>query len=601
MREPPINDAAPGATGAGVQVSNVTPDSINHPTPEGTVSWAWIALGSTREGDAWITPERNAEGEVTGHAIRPDKGNKTSRKGSTRGLTLKWPLPPYAGTTPEDPVFIVEGASDAAAGVGIGLDIVGRPGATGGKPLLAALLKQRHVCIIAENDAGAGQRGAVGVADALAGVCASVRIIDPPMGVKDLRVWVAAGGTRESILEAASVAPLHDPSKPAEPRTGSSSPPTANIVRLSDVSPEPVRWLWRGRIAIGKLTLIVGDPGGSKSFLTLDLAARVSTGRPMPDTPDETPAPGGVILLSAEDTPADTIRPRLDAAGADCERIVYLESVNRNGVKSTLDLSRDLDALRDAIDRTPDCRLVVIDPISAYLGGTESHKNADVRGMLAPLSALATERGFALVCVSHLNKNQGVSAIYRTTGSLAFAAAARAVWLVVKDNSDESRRGFLPIKNNIGKDTTGLAYSLVSMPGHDQPALQWESAPIETSADDALAADRGDDDRHSALDHACEFLRAVLAEGEMKCEDVHGLAEKAGISKSTLRRAFRAVDVHTRKSGKPGEPGAWWWSLPPEDAQPTPEDDQDAHAPGVDTFNDPEHLRESDADEWGTI
>ncbi len=600
MRETPTNDAATAATGAGVQVLNLTPDSTNHSTPEGTVSRAWIELGSTREGHAWVTPERNADGEMIGHAIRPDKGKKTSRKGSIRGLTLKWPLPPYAGSTSEEPVFIVEGASDTAAGVGIGLDIIGRPSATGGKPLLAALLKDRHVCIIAENDE-AGQRGAVGIADALVEVCASVRIIDPPKGIKDLRAWVAAGGTREGILEAASVAPLHA-AKPAESCAGAaSSPLTANMVRLSDVHPEPVQWLWRGRIAIGKLTFIVGDPGGSKSFLTLDLAARVSTGRPMPNTSDETPVTGGVILLSAEDTPGDTIRPRLDAAGADCTRIMCFDSVNRSGKKSTLDLSRDLDAIHDALDQVPDCRLVVIDPISAYLGGTESHKNADVRGLLAPLSALAAERGFALVCVSHLNKNQGVSAIYRTTGSLAFAAAARAVWLVVKDKSDENRRGFLPIKNNIGKDTTGLAYSLLSVPGHDQPVLQWETTPIETSADDALAADRGDDNRRSTLDHACEFLRSVLAESEMKCEDVHALREKAGISQSTLRRAFSAVDVRTRKSGKPGEPGAWWWSLPPEDAQPMSEDAEDAHAPGVDTFGDREHLREVSTDEWGTV
>jgi hypothetical protein len=306
-----------------------------------------------------------------------------------------------------------------------------------------------------------------------------------------------------------------------------------------------------------------------------------------------------VILLSAEDTPGDTIRPRLDAAGAVCERIVYFDSVNRLGVKSTLDLSRDLASIRDALDQTPDCRLVVIDPISAYLGGTESHKNADVRGLLAPLCALAAERGFALVCVSHLNKNQSASAINRTTGSMAFAAAARAVWLVVKDKSDKDRRELLPIKNNIGKDTTGLAYSIVDVPGHDQPALQWDTTPIHTSADDALSTNRGEDtNRRSALDDASDFLRSVLADGEMKCEDVRSLAMTAGISDATLRRARAEVRVQKRKSGKPGEPGPWWWSLPTEGAQPKPED---AHPPGVDAFRNSEHLRDADTDEWGNV
>ena len=117
-------------------------------------------------------------------------------------------------------------------------------------------------------------------------------------------------------------------------------------------------------------------------------------------------------------------------------------------------------ALDEAIELTPDCRLVIVDPITAYCGGVDSHKNAEVRGLLAPLSNLAERHEVAVVAVSHLNKSAGGSAIYRTMGSLAFTAAARAVWGVTKDKGDSQRRLMLPVKNNIAPDVMGLAYSI---------------------------------------------------------------------------------------------------------------------------------------------
>ena len=153
-----------------------------------------------------------------------------------------------------------------------------------------------------------------------------------------------------------------------------------------------------------------------------------------PDSSERAPL-GGVVMLSAEDDAADTIRPRLDAAGADCSRVSLLAGVSRFDLEAnerflaTFNLARDLRALEEAIESTPDCRLVVIDPISAFCGATDSHKNADVRGLLAPLSELAQRQHVAVVGVNHLNKSgAGGPAIYRTMGSLAFVAAARAAW-----------------------------------------------------------------------------------------------------------------------------------------------------------------------------
>ena len=149
-------------------------------------------------------------------------------------------------------------------------------------------------------------------------------------------------------------------------------------------------------------------------------------------------------MLSAEDDPGDTIRPRLDAAGADCSRISLLAGVawddDQDAQVATFNLARDLRALDAAIESTPECRLVVIDPISAFCGSTDSHKNSDVRGLLAPLSELVQRRQVAVVGVNHLNKSTaGGPAIYRTMGSLAFVAAARAAWAVVKDKDDPAK------------------------------------------------------------------------------------------------------------------------------------------------------------------
>jgi hypothetical protein len=364
------------------------------------------------------------------------------------------------------------------------------------------------------------------------------------------------------------------------------------IVRLSDVKPEPVAWLWPDRIALGKLTLIAGDPGLGKSFLTLDMAARVSRGWAWPDTPGVATAPGGVVLLSAEDAVADTIRPRLDAAGADVARIVALEairSVGDNGRESarTFDLSRDLPALEEAIRSVEGCRLVVIDPVTAYLGGVDSHKNADIRGLLAPLGAIAERHRVAMIAVTHLNKSGGGPAIYRATGSLAFAAAARAAWAVSKDKDEPRRRLLLPIKNNNATDSGGLAYRIEPTGVDGCPVVAWEPDPVNVSADDALAGDRNEGGDRTEHDDAAGWLRNLLAHGPRPARDVERDARDAGYSIATVRRAKAAIGVVSRK---PAFGGPWEWALPAQDAQPPKMLTEDAHSPTS------EHLGEKQAE-----
>jgi|GEM_PF-612160 len=341
------------------------------------------------------------------------------------------------------------------------------------------------------------------------------------------------------------------------------SGPGPVLLNMSDVLPEHISWLWPGRIAHGKVTMIAGDPGLGKSFLTLDIAARVSRGHPFPDSPDAPNPAGGVVLLSAEDDPGDTIRPRLDEAGADVSRIGILTAVrcatgDGPSGERPFNLTRDLCNLERAIDKIPGCRLVVIDPISAYLGGTDSHKNADVRAVLAPLSELAGRLDVAVVAVTHLRKGDG-PALYRSMGSLAFVAAARSAWAVSKDPDDPTgrRRLFLPMKNNIAPDLSGLAFEL--RPSGETAVIAWNDAPVTISADEALSAGRDGQGEQSAVDEVVAWLEDYLSGGPQPSKEVKRQAKEDGIALRTLDRAKAKLGV---VPGKDGMQGGWHWRLP---------------------------------------
>ena len=240
------------------------------------------------------------------------------------------------------------------------------------------------------------------------------------------------------------------------------------IVRcVQDIQAKPVRWLWHGRFARGKVSLIAGHPGLGKSQIGLSMAGIGSTGGlwPVDRTRCER---GSVVILSAEDDAADTIRPRLEAAGADLSRIHIIDAVpdgfNAAGtpVHRAFNLSADLGRLESLLKRLCDVALILIDPASAYLGKVESHSNAEVRALLAPLADLAARYSAAVVGISHLSKAAGTEALLRIQGSVAFAAAARAAWGVARDKEDPARRLFLPLKNNIGTDEAGLAFRIES-------------------------------------------------------------------------------------------------------------------------------------------
>jgi hypothetical protein len=291
----------------------------------------------------------------------------------------------------------------------------------------------------------------------------------------------------------------------------------ARLIRLADVAPQQVTWLWPGHIPRGKLTLLIGDPGMGKSTLALDFIARVTTGT---EWPDGSQAPlGNALILSAEDGLADTIRPRLDRLGADPERVQSVQSVIEGDRESGLTLAHDLDVLENAITEN-DVLLVVIDPLSAYLGKLDSFRDDQVRSIIfGPIAAMAERTGVAVVGILHITKAEERRAITRALGSVAFAAAPRAVFAVGADPDDAGRRVFASVKANLGPKPPTLAFRL-----RDEGAglvLEWESSPVAgLDAETVLGGYTNPEDREERRD-AKVFLREFLeANGPAKAADV---------------------------------------------------------------------------------
>ena len=350
----------------------------------------------------------------------------------------------------------------------------------------------------------------------------------------------------------------------APPRASSapkSFTPEAIVHRLCDVMPEQLEWLWQDRIPLGKLTLLAGDPGLGKSFVTMDMAARVSRGAVWPDDSTKRQPIGSVVIFNCEDGLADTIRPRLDRANADVTKIIAVEGITVFDVETGearqrgFTLAHHLPQLEKVVRELTDCRLIVIDPISGFLGDTDSHKNADVRALLSPLKELAEKNHTAVLMVTHLAKGTGGKSIYRSMGSLAFTAAARAAWHVTKDPDDPIRRLILPAKMNLAADPTGLAYRI------EDGGVHWEADPVRMTADDVLARElhQHADGHGSERQEAEAWIREYLADGPRESKVLQTDAREHGITTATLRRALKNV---CGKPHKTSMDGPWIRSLP---------------------------------------
>lgn len=334
-------------------------------------------------------------------------------------------------------------------------------------------------------------------------------------------------------------------------------PPKVVLTRLADVKPERVEWLWPGRLPAGKLVTLDGDPGLGKSTLALNLGATITRGGMWPDG---TPCrhPGAVLLLSAEDGLADTVRPRLDAAGADVTLVHAIDGVPVIDAEGDRALRpptlADIVALEAAVVETA-ARLLVVDVVMAYLpAGTDSHRDQDVRAVLSRLSGLADRTGCTVLLLRHLNKAKGGDPLYRGGGSIGIVGAARAGLLVAADPDDPARRVLASVKNNLGPAPESLAYRLADVPELGVARVVWEGSSAHTARD--LLADRGDESKTEAEQWLSDFMAEQTA---APSKAVKAAAAKAGISERTLQRAVKSLGLTVASRGYPR---VTWWEAP---------------------------------------
>jgi RecA-family ATPase len=332
------------------------------------------------------------------------------------------------------------------------------------------------------------------------------------------------------------------------------------VQTLADFAVKPVRWLWYGRLARGKVTLLDGDPGDNKSTFSLDIAARLTTGRPLPtfDGGERSGLPpSSVAIMTAEDDPGDTVRPRFEAAGGDVTRAAWVPTYTSatdatgNPVETPVTIPDDLDVVRHVMNATG-ALLLIVDPLSAYIGKVDAHRDNEVRASIRPLADLAAELGFAVLAVRHFTKSGSGRALHRGGGSVAFIGAARVGLTVVRDPDDDAARLLSVSKCNLAPEQPTLRYRIDTDPDQDQPIVEWTGTD-ERNADDLVNVD---DDRPEAE----QFIEAMLENGPVPAEEMLEEAKKAGIPRSTLMNAKKRLGVESKKGGFGG---GWCWLPPP--------------------------------------
>jgi putative DNA primase/helicase len=470
------------------------------------------------------------------------------------------------------PVLIVEGEKDVNnARRKLGVTATCNAGGAGKwRPEHAAHLKGADAVIIPDNDE-AGRNHAEDVAASLHAIAARVRTLTlpnlPPKG--DLSNWIEAGGTTEQLWALIEQAPDWQPQpNRAERRAQASGIRKLRSKRGSEIEMRHIRWVWPGRIAVGKHTAI---------------AATVSKGRPWGCEAGTAPK-GSIVVLSAEDGAEDTIMPRYIAAGGDPNKIHIISATeDGEGGVATFNLQADLQALEAKIKEIGDVVLVIIDPISSYLGKTDSHRNTEVRGAIEPLGEMADRLGVAILSNTHFAKGAAggkTRALHKVIGSIAFVGAPRAAFAVVEEADAEGRvtgrRLLLHLKNNIAPAAKGLAYTLeqalAGYIGNPQEALYatrivWDDGPVTVTADQAIAEHeaglRGEAKERPAPERtfAEEFLRSWLKDGPQPAKQIERAAADAGITKKTLRRARERLCETSGVRNQDGKITGHQWSL----------------------------------------
>lgn len=310
------------------------------------------------------------------------------------------------------------------------------------------------------------------------------------------------------------------------------------LIRMSDIETEQVRWLWYPFIPYGKVTIIQGDPGEGKTSFVLAMIALLTTGKPLPEE-SVVAEPISVIYQSAEDGLADTIKPRLEASGADCSRVLVIDEADK-------ELTLCDERLEQAVRETG-AKLIVLDPLQAYLGdNVDMHRANEVRPIFKRLRAMADRTGCAIILIGHMNKAQGLKSSYRGLGSIDFRAAARSVLLVGRLKSDTTVRVVAHDKSSLAPEGRSIAFSLDADNG-----FQW-IGHCDVSVDDVLSGTGSVQTKTALME---DELRKMLV-NPVPAEEIFKRAAELGISERTVNIAKKNVGVDTEKVGN-----RWHWRL----------------------------------------
>ena len=310
------------------------------------------------------------------------------------------------------------------------------------------------------------------------------------------------------------------------------------LIHMNDVQETKTHWLWYPYIPYGKITIIQGDPGEGKTTLVLHLAAALTRGEMLGS--EEKREPVTVIYQTAEDGLTDTIKPRLIAANADCSRVLVIDETEQS-------VSMTDERLEAAIRQT-NARLVILDPMQAYLGtDVDMHRANQVRPVMSQHGNLAEKYGCAIVLIGHMNKASGQKASYRGLGSIDFAAAARSVLIAARDKENPQTRVMIHVKSSLAPEGKPVAFELNKDNGFRY------IGEYDVDPNELLSGSSGK--KKAKL--AEELLLCELREGAKTQKEILAKAEKCGISKRTVDAAKKALGVQSEKL-----PDGWYWSLP---------------------------------------
>ena len=490
-------------------------------------------------------------------------------------------------------VFIVEGEKCADSLNKLGLLATTSGGADSIRATNFEILANRNVIIWPDNDS-AGKKWQFDLFNKLQPLKCSIKLIDVDalnlLAKGDCVDWLAdfeqlnnRKATIDDFYALPQIEGLKQTSKSESLQDGKVSATTesyhatVSLKCASDIEPEPISWLWHGWLAKGKLHIFAGTAGTGKTTIAIALAATITIGGRFPDG-SKSPM-GSVLIWSGEDSPADTLVPRLMAAGADLTKVHFVGDTTLDYEKRSFDPATDMQPLMIAAAAISDLALLIIDPIVNAVAG-DSHKNGEVRRALQPVVDFGERLNCAVLGITHFSKGgQGKDPLERVTGSLAFGALARIVFATAKiDDGDTTRRIFCRAKSNIGIDSGGFKYDLQQKEvkaGIFSSYALWGDG-MEGSARELLAErdnrETGENGK-SALDDAKYFLRELLTDNELAQKEIEVDAKGAGLSWRTVERAKKELFIISYKSILDKR---WYWKLPSNSAK-FDEDRQDCH------------------------